>query len=748
MGIKDIVNRDVVNIDNCESEPIHIPGSIQPHGFLLAIDKHTHVILYCSANVRDFLDRELKDVLGKRFHDLFDCEDELKLENYAAGNDFNESRPFQCHYNKVGYNTLVHLSGDLLILEFEQHPEKTPELPNLYIQMQKFVNELQRTTTLKELCQSISEEIRHITGYDRVMIYRFDKDYNGEVFAEAKRDDIEGFLGLHYPHTDIPIQARMLYLQNPLRIIADVDYIPSPIHTIVDGADNQSLHLGNAMLRSVSPIHIEYLKNMGVGATLTISLINDGKLWGLVACHHYSKKELPHFLRHTALLEGNFLSSQIKVREASEKFELSKEIDSRLQKVLKVFNSTENIEEYIQHHVLSALVGADGFAIVHNGRLYSQGIVPPDEELLKLVRFLHSYDKPELITDNLIAVYPNAREIVQYAAGLMFFSINKVKNDCVIWFRTEIEKTINWAGEPDKAIIKDQKGLSPRKSFATWKQIVKEHSRIWDDIEINAAIKCVFALQKQFTIVDARKEEEKQRKLTEQLQAVNEELSNLNWIGSHDLKEPLRKIQVFASRMLDKERYSLADGTTDLIERIRRSAERMHLLIDDILRYTRLSNVESHFSGIDLNRLMEEVMSDLDNAIEEKNAVIEIGPLPVIKGILFQVRQLFINLVGNAIKFSRPYEACVIKINSAEININGQDHYKITVSDNGIGFDKKYEDAVFKVFQRLNDASVYQGTGIGLAICKKIMEIHHGSIDAASVEGVGAEFSVYFPINN
>src|SRR5690242_17569992 len=132
MGIKDIVNRDVVNIDNCESEPIHIPGSIQPHGFLLAIDKNTHVILYCSANVRDFLDRELKDVLGKRFHDLFDCEDELKLENYAAGNEFNDSRPFQCHYNKVGYNTLVHLSGDLLILEFEQHPEKMPELPNLY----------------------------------------------------------------------------------------------------------------------------------------------------------------------------------------------------------------------------------------------------------------------------------------------------------------------------------------------------------------------------------------------------------------------------------------------------------------------------------------------------------------------------------------------------------------------------------------------------------------------------------------
>ncbi|MBN9483781.1 MAG: hypothetical protein BGO70_09265 [Bacteroidetes bacterium 43-93] len=748
MGIKDIVNRDVVNIDNCESEPIHVPGSIQPHGFLLAIDKNTHVILYCSANVRDFLDREPKDVLGKRFHDLFDCEDELKLENYAAGNEFNDSRPFQCHYNKVGYNTLVHLSGELLILEFEPHPEKMPELPNLYIQMQKFVNELQRTTTLKELCQSISEEIRHVTGYDRVMIYRFDKDYNGEVFAEAKRDDLEGFLGLHYPHTDIPVQARMLYLQNPLRIIADVDYTPSPIYTTVEGADHQSLHLGNAILRSVSPIHIEYLKNMGVGATLTISLINDGKLWGLVACHHYSKKELPHFLRHTALLEGNFLSSQIKVREASEKFELSKEIDGRLQEVLNVFNSTENIEEYIRHHVLSALVDADGFAIVYNGRLYSQGIVPPEEELLKLIRFLHSYNKPELITDNLIAVYPNAREIVQYAAGLMFFSINKLKNDCVIWFRTEIEKTINWAGEPDKAIIKDQKGLSPRKSFASWKQIVKEHSRIWEDIEINAAIKCVFALQKQFTIIDARKEEEKQRKLTEQLQAVNEELSNLNWIGSHDLKEPLRKIQVFASRMLDKERYSLADGTTDLIERIRRSAERMQLLIDDILRYTRLSNVENHFSEIDLNLLMQEVMIDLDNAIEEKNAVIEIGPLPVIKGILFQVRQLFINLVGNAIKFSRPDEACVIKINSAEVSIDGQDHYKITVSDNGIGFDKKYEDAVFKVFQRLNDASVYQGTGIGLAICKKIMEIHHGSIEAASVEGVGAEFSVYFPVNS
>jgi chemotaxis family two-component system sensor kinase Cph1 len=270
MMIKDIVNPGIVNLTNCELEPIHIPGSIQPYGFLVAVQEDSLLIEYCSANIVDFIGVSYEQCLGKNFADIFSTEMETILVKHFAKPVNALNPPYTVKVNKVDLLCSVHKSGGCLVAEFEPADQNAPEVTTVYNQTIKFVNYMEEVNTLQELCGKVAEQTRMITGYDRVMIYRFDKDYNGEVIAESRADTAEPFLGLHYPHTDIPAQARQLYLTNLMRIIVDISYQPVPIYTI-DDSENKNLNLSSSGLRSVSPIHIQYLKNMGVSGTFTIS---------------------------------------------------------------------------------------------------------------------------------------------------------------------------------------------------------------------------------------------------------------------------------------------------------------------------------------------------------------------------------------------------------------------------------------------------------------------------------------------
>ncbi|HPI07760.1 MAG TPA: GAF domain-containing protein, partial [Saprospiraceae bacterium] len=288
--IRDIVNREIVNLENCEHEPIHIPGSIQQHGFLLGIkttDEHLFIIDYCSENCIDYLPFTYDFLLGKSIADVFGPEMENVLLDYQKDSGTGGNRFVTLEYADRSFYCSLHKSAGILVLEGELVSSTSDHYEAVQQQTQQLLSYMQQSQTLQQLCQLVAADTRKITGYDRVMIYRFDDHYNGEVFAESLRNDLEPFLGLHYPHTDIPVQARQLYIKNLLRIISDVHYSPSPIYTVNDSPD-KNLDLSMATLRSTSPIHIQYLINMGVSATLTISLVHKNRLWGLIACHHYS----------------------------------------------------------------------------------------------------------------------------------------------------------------------------------------------------------------------------------------------------------------------------------------------------------------------------------------------------------------------------------------------------------------------------------------------------------------------------
>jgi light-regulated signal transduction histidine kinase (bacteriophytochrome) len=756
MNIRNLINKDAVNIINCESEPIHIPGSIQPHGFLLGVKRDELTIAYCSENCTLFLGLPVSEILGKPLADFFSTADITALQqNYLQATD-ELTRPFVFILSQKSYHATAHLSGDVMVLEFEPLSEEPQSLPDIFIQMKRFAYHTERADNLKMLCQDIAEETRKITGYDRVMIYRFDKEYNGEVFAESSSENLEPLLGLHYPHTDIPVQARELYLRNLVRMLTNVDYVPVPIYALADDVGVVNLDLSLSTLRSVSPIHVQYLKNMGVGATFVISLTHNKMLWGLISCHHYSPKHIPYHTRLAAHMQGIFLSSQINIRQVADQFELVKEADKNLLELRELLskknNSIDNIENLV---LIKKALNADAVIVHYKNMLFKEGTLPGDEQLFDLINWLQSTIRGDRFhTTCLIHHYPAAEALSETIAGLIYVPLGSGSTNGILWTRKEIEKTKNWAGDPSKAINvnEETKSLTPRKSFEIWKESVRYNSTEWLKSELNASSFISFTIQQLLHLADLTEEEMRYRNLNERLLKANDELANMNWISSHDLKEPLRKIRIYASLLLEKEAGQIPDSVKTTITRMQSSAERMQLLIEDLIAYTKIGRPDNH-PTIDLAEILNEATSQLEEEIRVTGTTIQWKNLPQIKGDSYQVKQLFINLLGNAIKFSKPDLPPVIMVTGEtvtgkELAFSNKKHfksyYKITVTDNGIGFEDQYKEDIFKIFQRLH-ANHFDGTGMGLAICKKIAEAHEGFIEATGIEGSGAKFTTYFP---
>ncbi|GEP50280.1 histidine kinase [Flavobacterium noncentrifugens] len=750
MKYKDIVNRNLVNLTNCENEPIHIPGSIQPHGFLIGIDEESRKITFCSGNSAGYCGLSYDFLLGKTFGEAFGDENRTIVTDYVQNFGLDSSVPQKLFINNKNFLCSIHKSGPTFIIEAEPENPETNLQENLYKQSVKFVSYMNTTSTLKELCELVAKGTREITGYDRVMIYRFDKEYNGEVFAESCREDIEPFLGLHYPHSDIPPQARELYMRNLLRLITDINYTPVPIYTIADASD-KDLDLSISVLRSTSPIHVEYLQNMGVGATLTISLIHRGRLWGLIACHHYSQKNLSPEIRLAAQLQGQFITSQIDVRQSNEEYEVARKTNISLEK-LTAFNLPPVIESFKIISISPELLrvcNAAGVSLLINGNVYKNGLAPSDDDIRYLANWCSEYSNDStFFTDKLVNFISDKKSLCEQISGINYHSLGN--GNAIIWYRPETLTEVNWGGDPEKAIIRDSRGLHPRNSFNLWKQVVKFRSNDWQQPELNAAANYAHALQKQIGLYLISLEEERYRKLSEQLKESNAELENINWISTHDLQEPLRKIQFFASMLLTSETEILPEKAFESVKRMSSSANRMQTLLIDILKYTRIKYNAESFEDIDLNQILDEVLTDMKDTIGESKAFVKSEKLPVVNGVSFLLKQLFMNLIQNSLKYADENRAPVIQIllaSERKKNIHAQNQFchEITFSDNGIGFSEQYSESIFNIFTRLHGHAEYKGSGVGLALCKKIMQNHGGTIIAEGRPDEGAVFTLFFP---
>jgi len=432
-----------------------------------------------------------------------------------------------------------------------------------------------------------------------------------------------------------------------------------------------------------------------------------------------------------------------------------KQTDQKLKELQTLIIGAET--DFTKTNVLSSLkdlLNADGFILVYKEKVYSEGLLPDDEQIAPLLQWLSSRGHHgSFHTTKLISQYPGAEAFGDTISGLCYCMLGANTNNCLVWTLQEMKKTVDWAGDPSKAVVGNEETheLTPRKSFALWSEAVEFQSRDWRKAEMDAATLICSTIASRINLQDLKHEEQRYRALNENLQKANDELANMNWISMHDLKEPLRKIQMFASIILAKQGSEIPESVKTTVARMQSSAAKMQTLIEDLLSYAKVMNDDTRFEMVDLNAVVNEALAELKETADEKGAVIHVADLPMVKGIPFQLRQLFINLAGNSMKFSKPDQSPIIRISAAIVdnqNIGApvKPYHCITVADNGIGFDPAFRSNIFKVFHRLHSSSQYKGSGIGLAICKKIAEANGGFIEAEGEEGQGATFKIYLPL--
>lgn len=746
----EVVTIQTIDLSSYDKEPIHIPGCIQPDGVLFALQEPELTILQVSNNTFDYLGVHSHELLGENINKLFNTNNLNYLKKSLLNDDIVEVNPLKITIklnNKIlKFDGIVHRLDGVLILELEPlSSENSVPFLGFYRLVKPFVSKLQGAANITDLCKNTVKEVRKLTGFDRVMVYQFDNQGNGSVIAEDKAESLEPFLGLHYPVFDIPSQARKLYCLNWLRLITNVDYQPIEIVPTCNPLTNKPLDLSKAILRSVSLCHIEYLHNMGVTASMSISLIKNGELWGLIVCHHQSPKHIPYQVRTACEFFGQVMSLELSNKEGNEDYEYRLEQKSIQAKLIEYLSLEENfISGLIKYKPnLPDLVKAQGAVVCLDGDYIVVGETPKQEEIKRLIEWLGNNCKNEVFyTDCLPSLYQEAESFKDVASGLLAISISKAQKNYILWFRPEVIQTVNWGGNPKKTIEIEngEMRLHPRKSFELWKQLVKLKSLPWKQCEIEAAIE----LRNALIGVVIRKADEL-AKLNVELSQSNSELDSFAYIASHDLKEPLRGIHNYSSFLIEDYADKLDENAVSKLNTLIRLTQRMEDLIDSLLHFSQVGRVNLSVEETDLNQLVNHILEILSVRIEQTKVDIRIPRiLPRIRCDRVRVGEVFNNLIANAIKYNDKPERW-IEIGFKEPTRRGEPII-FYVRDNGIGIRQKHIDTIFRIFKRLHGPDKYGGgTGAGLTIAKKIVERHSGSIWVESTFGEGTTF--YFTLD-
>ena len=480
-----------VDLTNCDREPIHVLGNIQPFGFLLAAGMDW-MVARASANAAAMLGVDADTLIGAPLTTLFSEKALHAIRNRITllrGPDAVE-RLFNLPLAEGGapFDVAVHFAGTEVVIEAELAQEAEMEASAM---VRAMLARLGQTETMAAFLREGARQVRALTGFDRVMVYRFDDQGAGEVVAESVRAGVDSFLGLHYPASDIPAQARKLYLRNIFRVIADVNAVPVPILPALD-AQGRALDQSLSVLRAVSPIHIEYLQNMGVAASLSISIILEGRLWGLFACHHYEPR-LPSFAYRTAAeLFGQIFSLMLESRERRESADYetrSRGIADRLMAAVAQDPALLANPSWIGEMVFD-MIPADGVGVSLGGAVALSGLTPTHEQFARIVTFLRDKAGSDVFaTSSIQAVLPDAADHAGRVAGLIAVPVSRSPRDYAVLFRGEQLRKVAWAGNPEKPVELGPHGarLTPRKSFELWSELVKDHAVAFTAAELRVA---------------------------------------------------------------------------------------------------------------------------------------------------------------------------------------------------------------------------------------------------------------------
>jgi len=758
------VKRHGSSITHCDSEPIQTPGCIQSHGALLVLRPNDLIIRQASENTGGWLGQAPDDLIGVSVASVLGQSEAGRLRELLDSHPLERNPMLALALplpgNEIGpLDVFIHTLDGMVILEFERAGQSEVDEPDYYSLLKQTVARLQVAQSTLDFCQTAANEFRALTKLDRVMIYRFHPDYHGEVYAESRRTDLPSWLGLHYPAEDIPKPAREIFGKIWIRPLPDAKAPPVELVPLVNPDSGKPPDLTYCALRGASIMYTEYLHNMGVAATLTMPIRREGRLWGLIACHHYTPRLFPYQTRTACEFLAQVVSLLISSMEEREQLTYRLRIQSIHAQLIAKASGQANLTALIEGGP-SLLDGieAGGAAFYHGGRWFRTGRTPDDNQLSALADWLmarpefQSQLAPLYATDSLARDYPGGAAFASIASGVLAISISQTPRHLLLWFRPETIQTIDWAGNPHDASLTmgpNEQRLTPRASFALFRESVKLRSLPWKEVEVDAALD--LRLQIMQVVVS---QTERFAVLNSELFRSNQELQTFAHVASHDLKEPLRGIFKYAHQLqetsehLDEENRRRLDG-------LMRLTRRMDTLLDSLLHFSRVGQTHLIYEAADIGEVVEEALEMVSARREESHAEILIPrPLPTLYCDRIQIREILCNLLNNALKYNnKPLRQIEIGYLAPEqarklssIPEGCENQVIFYVRDNGIGIEPRHHEQIFKMFKRLHGRDEYGGgTGAGLCIARMLIERHQGKLWLDSVPDAGSTFYFSLP---
>jgi two-component system, chemotaxis family, sensor kinase Cph1 len=716
-----------MNFVECHEEPIHIPGYIQSFGYLIGIDAESHSITFFSKNIEDIFKIENPEKLFDKkltdFPEVF--ETVVNSDIYRSLPNFTR-RENETFFDKIfiedkQYHLSAFRSKSNIFLEFEKvlvnpHKQISNKYDNFYI-----------VDNDQEIWDLLLNTLSKIVNYDRMMVYKFMMDGSGKVVAEKTNDNLESYLGLHYPESDIPIQARELYLKKRKRIFSNVYSEPVPLLS----KNLESIDLTYSTSRGMSPIHGQYIKNSGASSSFSISIIIDDYLWGLVTCQNSQPKHIDLEDRVQAgiftALASNAYSSFKSKNELNYRLKLNEKsahLKTEFLKYNSLFDSlTENKAE------IRDFLEADGLAVIAEEKIVTEGSTPDVATIEKITQWAHQYTEDSIyLSRSFLKDHGKELGLDERAAGVVIYFVERSKNNVLIWFRKEFDEHIDWAGNPEKKIEviyrdgEEKKMVSPRTSFKIFTEDIKGNSKRWNSRNV-AALQAV----RDLILETSHKNYNTIKRLNDELKKVNEELDSFSYTISHDLGTPLTVMKLNAQMLLktltdpsEKSRNKI----NSIIEEIDSMAEMMH----DVLQLSRAKHSEIQLESLETYQTIEKIIENAKITFGTPASEVVIKECPEVLADKTMLHQAFLNIINNAIKYSSQQESPKIVIEGIEDG----DMVIYRISDNGIGIPKENKHKMFKIFNRMDNAKKFKGNGVGLSIVHRIMRRIGGSVDYES----------------
>ena len=480
----------------CGSIPLHLINLTQPHGILLVLDKDLR-IKQISENAADhlkipaeeFLEKALSEYIKtNHYDDLLD-----KLQNRSQ----REKIPFTLTFNlgevEKKFAALIHPEPEYYLIELEESVNtKGRTITEFFQQIKYATSRLKQADSIESIARIAAEEFKRFSNFDKVLVYQFDKQWNGTVIGQAKEDDMSDFMGLRFPASDIPKQARDLYFKNPYRLIPTRDYTPVRLLPVINPLTQRFTDLSDCNLRSVAGVHLEYMANMNIVASMSLPIIIENNLWGIISCHHKTAKN-PDYEERTGMeLLTSIISSQLAAKEKETKITLQSQLRAKHASLLeKVYNSNNFVDALLSGGTnILELLSLTGASVVYDGEITSMGSTPSAQKVKELTSWLRRNSAEQLYyTHQLPHIYPNSKDYKKEASGIIAIPLNSDQGEYVLGFREEVLQTVNWGGNPDQAIQMepDGKKYHPRNSFVTYQETVKHTSMPWLEEEVAAA---------------------------------------------------------------------------------------------------------------------------------------------------------------------------------------------------------------------------------------------------------------------